>query len=60
MALYNGDLFIGGRFSSADQTAAPYNNIVQYDTTIKKLRALKYAGPNGPVTTLVATNRGGK
>lgn len=52
----NGDMFIGGNFSGTDTFNAKYNNIVQFDSSANKLRALTGGGLDNVVQSIDATS----
>lgn len=56
--LANGDLYLAGSFTGKDKTNAQYTNIVQYDSSIKQLRALTGGGLNGAINSIAATSTG--
>ncbi|KAI9245222.1 cortical protein marker for cell polarity-domain-containing protein [Phascolomyces articulosus] len=49
----DGNVYIGGNFSSAAGATATYHNIVRYDLTSKKLVALQGTGLNGAVSSFL-------
>lgn len=51
-------MFIGGNFSGTDTFNAKYNNIVQFDSSANKLRALTGGGLDNVVQSIDATSNG--
>lgn len=49
----DGNVYIGGKFSSPAGSNATYQNIVRYDFATKKLVGLNNAGVNGPVMSFL-------